>query len=93
MKFRTDAPWELLYSDDLVIISDNMVDFVEKLNTWTKALKIIGLKVNMMKTKIMVSGCNPNLKNVATIHVIFVSVVWTLVLFFATVINVWFIKI
>ena len=26
MEFRTGCPWELLYADDLVIVSDDLVD-------------------------------------------------------------------
>ena len=60
MEFRTGAPWELLYADDLVFISDKIEDLIVKLNTWIEASKMKGLKVKMMKNKVMISGCNPD---------------------------------
>ena len=52
IEFRNGAPWEHLYIDDLVIISDKMEDLVEKLNTWIGDLKMKGLRVNMQKQKL-----------------------------------------
>ena len=45
----TSYPWELVYSDDLVLLADTMDE---------NHLEAKGLKVNMGKTKIMISGKN-----------------------------------
>ena len=47
---------ELLYADDLVIISEDMEDLKERFWNWKDALESKGLKVNTRKTKLMVSG-------------------------------------
>ena len=55
-EFRVGCPWELLYADDLVLIAESMEELVEKFNTWKEGIESKGLKVNMGKTKVMVSG-------------------------------------
>ena len=55
-EFLTSCPWELLYADDLVLITDAMDELLSKLGNWKKHLKAKGLRVNMGKTKIMISG-------------------------------------
>ena len=57
-EFRTSCPWELLYADDLVLIADTMDELLSKLGNWKKHLEAKGLRVNMGKTKIMISGKN-----------------------------------
>ena len=52
---------ELLYADDLVIMSEDMVDLKERFWNWKNALESKGLKVNTRKTKVMVSGSGGNL--------------------------------
>ena len=47
---------ELLYADDLVIMSKDMEDLKEMFWNWKNALESKGLKVNTRKTKLMVSG-------------------------------------
>ena len=47
---------ELLYADDLVIMSEDMEDLKERFWNWKNALESKGLKVNIRKTKVMVSG-------------------------------------
>ena len=47
---------ELLYSDDLVLMSEAMEDLKERFWNWKDALENKGLKVNTTKTKVMVSG-------------------------------------
>ena len=47
---------ELLYADDLVLMSKDMEDLKERLWNWKDALESKGLKVNVRKTKVMVSG-------------------------------------
>ena len=46
---------ELLYADDLVFMSKTKEDLVRFWN-WKDALESRGLKVNIRKTKVMVSG-------------------------------------
>ena len=47
---------ELLYSDDLILMSETMEDLKERFWNWKDALESKGLKVNTRKTKLMVSG-------------------------------------
>ena len=47
---------ELLYADDLFIMSEDMEDLKERFWNWKNALESKGLKVNTRKTKMMVSG-------------------------------------
>ena len=47
---------ELLYADDLVIMSEDMKDLKERFWNWKNALESKGLKVNTRKTNVMVSG-------------------------------------
>ena len=46
---------ELLYADDLIIISEDMEDLKERFWNWKNALDSKGLKFNTRKTKLMVS--------------------------------------
>ena len=55
-EFRIGCPWELLYADDLVAMSENLEDLKDSLATWKEKLESKGLRVNMGKTKIMISG-------------------------------------
>ena len=57
-EFRTNCPWELLYTDDLVPIADTMDELLSKFRNWKKHLEAKGLRVNMGKTNIMISGKN-----------------------------------
>ena len=52
---------ELLYADDLVIMSEDMEDLKERFWNWKDALESRGLKVNTRKTKLMVSGSEEEL--------------------------------
>ena len=55
-EFCAGCPWELLYADDLMISSESMEELLVKLKTWKTEMEKKGLRVNMGKTKIMVSG-------------------------------------
>ena len=57
-EFHTSRPWEVLYADDLVLLADTMDELLSKLGNWKKHLEAKGLRVNMGKTKIMISGKN-----------------------------------
>ena len=53
-EFRTGCPWELLYTDDLMISAGfmSMEELLVKLKTWKSEIKKMGLKVNMGKALI-----------------------------------------
>ena len=55
LEFCTGAPWELLYADNLVIIAETEDGLKMKLIKWKTNLEAKGLRVNMRKTKIVVS--------------------------------------
>ena len=55
-EFRTGAPWELLYADDLVVIAETEEELRTKLREWKNAMEAKGLRVNVGKTKVMFSG-------------------------------------
>jgi hypothetical protein len=55
-EFRTGTPWELLYADDLVIMADSLETCSRKLKVWKAAMEMKGLRVNMSKTKFLISG-------------------------------------
>ena len=46
---------EILYADDLVLMSESLDDLRERFQRWRSALEDNGLKVNVGKTKMMVS--------------------------------------
>ena len=54
--FRTGVPWELLYADDLVIMADTLEECIARFKAWKDGMEQKGLRVNMAKTKFMVSG-------------------------------------
>ena len=47
---------EILCADDLVLMSENSEDLWERFQRWRGALESKGMKVNIRKTKMMVSG-------------------------------------
>ena len=47
---------EMLYADDLVLMSETMEGLREKFWKWKEAFESKGLKVNLGKTKVVVSG-------------------------------------
>ena len=47
---------EMLYADDLVLTSETMEALREKFWKWKEAFKSRGLKVNLRKSKVVVSG-------------------------------------
>ena len=46
---------EILYADDLVIMAESMEELRTRFNQWKSALEKKGMKVNMGKTKVLVS--------------------------------------
>jgi len=51
-QFRVALPWELLYADDLVVIAETEDDLIKKKDFMENR----GMRVNMNKTKVMISG-------------------------------------
>jgi len=52
--------WELLYADELVITAETREEAFDLFNSWKRAMERRGLKVNMEKTKVMLTGRRPN---------------------------------
>ena len=48
-------PWELLYAVDLVVIAESKEGLIDKLSRWKEEVEGKGIKVNMNKTKVMIS--------------------------------------
>jgi len=55
-EFTVASPWELLYADDLVVIAETEQDSIKRLNEWKNNVEKRGMRVNMNKTKVMISG-------------------------------------
>ena len=55
-EFRVALPWELLYADDLAVIAETEEELIKRLNEWKDNVKSKGMRVNMNKTKVMISG-------------------------------------
>ena len=54
-EFKVGSPWELLYVDDLAILSDSLLDLKNRLADWKTSLESHGLCVSVDKTTILVS--------------------------------------
>jgi len=54
-EFRVALPWELLCADDLVVIAETEEELIKRLN-WKGNVESKGMRVNMNKTKVMISG-------------------------------------
>jgi len=48
--------WELLYADDLAVIAETEDDLIKRLNEWKDFMENRGMRINMNKTKVMISG-------------------------------------
>ena len=55
-EFRVALPWELLYADDLAVIAETEEELIKRLNEWKENVESKGMRVNMNKTKVMISG-------------------------------------
>ena len=53
---REGLPWEMLYADDLVLIDETAEDLEERYKAWRSCIEGKGLRVNLGKTKVMISG-------------------------------------
>jgi len=55
-EFRVTLPRELLYTDDLVVIAQTGDDLIKRLNEWKDNVENRGIRVNMNKTGVVISG-------------------------------------
>ena len=55
-KLARDDPWEFLYADDLVLTAESKEEVADMFNRWQEEMEQRGLKINMEKTKLMVTG-------------------------------------
>jgi len=54
--FRVALPWELLYADDLAVIAETEEELIKRLSEWKDNIESKGMRVNINKTKVMISG-------------------------------------
>ena len=52
-EIREEAPWTMMFADDIVICSESKEQVEEKLESWGYALERRGMKVNRRKTEYM----------------------------------------
>jgi len=55
-EFRITLPWKLFYADNFVVIAETEDDLIKRLNKWKDNVENRGLRVNMNKAKVMISG-------------------------------------
>ena len=48
--------WELLYADDLVVLAETEEDLIKRLNEWKDNVENGGMRIDMIKTKVTISG-------------------------------------
>ena len=51
-EFAIGLPWELLYADDLVVITEDESELITKRNQWKNCLRGKGLKVNVSRLRL-----------------------------------------
>ena len=54
--FKAGLPYELLYADDLVLMAESIQELETKYTAWKEGMEKKGLRVNIGKTKVMVSN-------------------------------------
>jgi len=55
-EFIVVLPWQLLYADDLVVIAETEEDLIKRLSESKNNVENRGMRVNMNKTKVMISA-------------------------------------
>jgi len=55
-EFRVVLPWQLLYADDLAVIAETKEELIKRLNERKDNVECKGMRLNMNKTKVMISG-------------------------------------
>ena len=53
---RKDAPWDMLFADDIVLFRQNHRDLKDDLEIWRNALERRGLKLSRSKIEYMKAG-------------------------------------
>ena len=53
---RKDAPWDMLFADDIVLFRQNLRELEDDLEMWRNALERRGLKVSRSKTEYLKAG-------------------------------------
>ena len=66
-QFRSGCPWELLYTDSLVIIAESYSELKVRSKYWKDGLEEKGLKVNVGKTKVLCSRHNVSKLTIASV--------------------------
>ena len=59
---RKGTPWELVYADDLVVTAETEQEARDSFERWRDAMELRGLRVNMEKTKVMITGKTARVK-------------------------------
>ena len=62
-EFRIGCPWELLYTNDLVLMAETLEDLKKKLTIWKDNIEVKGLWANVIKTKLACSKHNLSVKS------------------------------
>ena len=55
-EFRVALQRELLYADDWAMIAETEEELIKRLNEWKDNVESKGMRVNMNKTKVMITG-------------------------------------
>jgi len=55
-ELRVALPWVLLYADDFAVIAETEEEVIKRLNEWKENVESKGMRANMNKTKVMISG-------------------------------------
>ena len=55
-KVRLEAPWNMMFADDVVLCMETKEKVEEQLESWRRALVDQGLKVNRQKTEYLYAG-------------------------------------
>ena len=53
-EFRTGCPWELLYADDLVIVSHSLADLQQRFDAWKSGMEAKGLRAHLRALPVVV---------------------------------------
>ena len=56
-EIREEAPWTMMFADDIVICSESKEQVEEKLESWRYALERRGMKVNNFYEKDRINVC------------------------------------
>jgi len=64
-EFRVAVPRELLYTDDLALIPETEEELIKRLNEWKHNVESKGMRVNMNKTKVVISGARQQVRQKA----------------------------